>query len=198
MNQPIIPVEFMRSIPVKGYIFYCLLSTYLFYLVTALLPFGLKSVSCFRDVKSIEASTFLNEKLQLKILCGFYLSNLFQSLILLLFAVKGSKVSWDCHKEMAEHRRMLLEDFRLSPEIVSHCSNDILEYCNGLEAGGRTIHCLMEHSRPKRRKDRVSPPCQRAVSFIFHYYLQYMYLNDYAVSLIVYLKTKCCGLMRYI
>lgn len=67
---------------------------------------------------------------------------------------------------MTEHRRMLLEDYRLSPEIVSHCSNDILEYCNGLEAGGRTIHCLMEHSRPKRRKDRVSPPCQRAVSII--------------------------------
>lgn len=83
-----------------------------------------------------------------------------------MFNFSGSKVSWDCHKEMTEHRRMLLEDYRLSPEIVSHCSNDILEYCNGLEAGGRTIHCLMEHSRPKRRKDRVSPPCQRAVSIV--------------------------------
>uniref|UniRef100_A0A1B6KZZ0 Golgi apparatus protein 1 n=1 Tax=Graphocephala atropunctata TaxID=36148 RepID=A0A1B6KZZ0_9HEMI len=87
-----------------------------------------------------------------------------QILLCLENAIKnGSKVVWDCHKEMAEHRRMLLEDYRLSPEIVSHCSNDISEYCNGLEVGGRTIHCLMEHSRPKRRKERVSPPCQRAL-----------------------------------
>ncbi|XP_054282392.1 Golgi apparatus protein 1-like [Macrosteles quadrilineatus] len=87
-----------------------------------------------------------------------------QILLCLENAIKnGSKVAWDCHKEMVEHRRMLLEDFRLSPEIVSHCSNDIAEYCNGLEAGGRTIHCLMDHSRPKRRKERVSPPCLRAL-----------------------------------
>lgn len=60
---------------------------------------------------------------------------------------------------------MLMEDYRLSPEIVSGCSDDIRRYCNSLEVGGKTIHCLMEHARPKRRRDKVSPLCQRAVSF---------------------------------
>lgn len=81
------------------------------------------------------------------------------------YLIIGSKVAWDCQKEMANHRRMLLEDYRLSPEIVSECSDDISKYCKGLEANGKTIHCLMEHSRPNRRKDRVQPLCQKAVSY---------------------------------
>lgn len=70
---------------------------------------------------------------------------------------------------MIEHRKLLMEDYRLSPEIVSRCSDDITKYCTGLEAGGKTIHCLMEHSRPKRRKNRVSPPCQRAVCWLLQF-----------------------------
>lgn len=75
----------------------------------------------------------------------------------------GSKVSRDCQLEMMEHRKMLMEDYRLSPEIVSGCSDDIKKYCNSLEAGGKTIHCLMEHARPKRRREKVSSQCQRAL-----------------------------------
>jgi Golgi apparatus protein 1 len=65
---------------------------------------------------------------------------------------------------MIEHRKILMEDYRLSPEIVSQCSADISKFCNTLEVGGKTIHCLMEHTRLKKRKGRVSPQCQRAVS----------------------------------
>lgn len=122
----------------------------------------------------------------------FILISFSNGLRLNTFNFSGSKVSWDCHKEMTEHRRMLLEDYRLSPEIVSHCSNDILEYCNGLEAGGRTIHCLMEHSRPKRRKDRVSPPCQRAVSIVSFvlnsFKLKMVNFKDCCFIFMVYLK----------
>lgn len=58
-----------------------------------------------------------------------------------------------------------MEDYRLSPEVVGKCSEDIENFCDGLESGGKTIHCLLEHSRPKRRKQTVvSVPCQRAVS----------------------------------
>lgn len=82
-----------------------------------------------------------------------------------LFMYVGTKVSRDCHLEMIEHRKILLEDYRLSPEIVTHCSDDIVKFCNTLEVGGKTIHCLMEHTRLKRRKGRISPQCQRAVSW---------------------------------
>lgn len=76
----------------------------------------------------------------------------------------GSKISKDCEVEMVEHRQILMEDYRLSPEIVTLCSNDISKFCKGLEIGGKTIHCLMEHTRPKKRRDRVSQLCQRSVN----------------------------------
>lgn len=84
----------------------------------------------------------------------------------------GSKITRDCRSEMIRHRKFLMEDYRLSPEVVSRCSDDIEDFCRGLEAGGKTIHCLLEHSRPKRRRQKVvSTPCQRAVR-IFHLYAQ--------------------------
>lgn len=77
----------------------------------------------------------------------------------------GSKVTMDCLQEMLDHRKLLLEDYRMSPEIVSGCSDDIAKFCNnGIEAGGKTIHCLMEHSRVKKKRERISAQCQRAVS----------------------------------
>ncbi|RZF42176.1 hypothetical protein LSTR_LSTR004325 [Laodelphax striatellus] len=75
----------------------------------------------------------------------------------------GSKVSHECQSEMMEHRKMLLEDYRLSPEIVSSCSNDIPQLCGGDLELGKTIHCLLEHSRYKRKKGRVSDSCQVAL-----------------------------------
>lgn len=79
-------------------------------------------------------------------------------------AHNGSKISADCRSEMVRHRKFLMEDYRLSPEVVGKCSEDIDNFCNGLESGGKTIHCLLEHSRPKRRKQTVvSMPCQRAL-----------------------------------
>lgn len=81
-----------------------------------------------------------------------------------LFMYIGTKVSRDCQMEMIEHRKILMEDYRLSPEIVADCSVDINSFCNTLEVGGKTIHCLMEHARSKKRRGRVSSLCQRAVS----------------------------------
>ncbi|XP_075212772.1 Golgi apparatus protein 1 [Lycorma delicatula] len=75
----------------------------------------------------------------------------------------GSKVSHDCQSEMIEHRKFLLEDYRLSPEIVAYCSGDISQFCQGNIEIGKTIHCLLEHSRYKRKKPRVSFTCQRAL-----------------------------------
>jgi len=95
-------------------------------------------------------------------LCGLALTKC-------LFMYVGTKVSRDCQMEMIEHRKILMEDYRLSPEIVTNCSDEIKSFCNTLEVGGKTIHCLMEHTRPKKRKERVSA-CQRAVSVLFSKY----------------------------
>ncbi|CAK9831500.1 Golgi apparatus protein 1 [Anthophora retusa] len=78
-------------------------------------------------------------------------------------AKNGSKIDGDCQAEMFDHRKLLMEDYRLSPEIVDGCANDITTFCNSLEVGGATIHCLMEHTRTKKRKSRVSSRCERAL-----------------------------------
>lgn len=81
----------------------------------------------------------------------------------------GSKIAPECKVEMYDHRKILMEDYRLSPAIVEDCAKDITQFCNGLEVGGVTIHCLMEHTRTRKKKSRVSPECQRAVIESFEY-----------------------------
>ncbi|XP_053972285.1 Golgi apparatus protein 1 [Hylaeus volcanicus] len=87
-----------------------------------------------------------------------------QILLCLESAIKnGSKIDGNCQAEMFDHRKLLMEDYRLSPEIVDGCANDITTFCNSLEVGGATIHCLMEHTRTRKKKLRVSSKCQRAL-----------------------------------
>ncbi|XP_055383667.1 Golgi apparatus protein 1 [Condylostylus longicornis] len=80
----------------------------------------------------------------------------------------GTKVAEECRSEIDDHRRMLMMDYQLSPEILSGCSDDIPKFCGEIEvqnsAGGEIIHCLMEHARSKRKRDRhVSFTCMRAI-----------------------------------
>jgi len=79
----------------------------------------------------------------------------------------GSEVSSDCQFELMEHRKLLLQNYQLSPEVVSFCSNDIEKYCQNNEIGRRTIHCLMDHSKPSRQKNRIDKSCQKAVGYFF-------------------------------
>lgn len=93
-----------------------------------------------------------------------------QILLCLESAVKnGSKVSAECQVELFDHRKILMEDYRLSSDIVNNCALDIQAYCNNLKAGGATIHCLMKYSSVRKRKGRVSFQCQRAVSLIINF-----------------------------
>lgn len=79
----------------------------------------------------------------------------------------NTKITSECLAEMNFHRKYLMEDFQLSPEIISGCSDDIPKLCGNLDSGGKTIHCLMEHARPKRKKDqRVTSQCQRALEML--------------------------------
>ncbi|XP_026738465.1 Golgi apparatus protein 1 isoform X2 [Trichoplusia ni] len=80
---------------------------------------------------------------------------------------ESTKLSPECTTEMIDHRKMLMDDYRLSPELMQNCANDITTLCKGIEAGGRTIHCLMEHARPRRRKDkRISSACQKSLEVL--------------------------------
>ena len=80
----------------------------------------------------------------------------------------GSKVDSDCETEMRDHRKILVEDYRLSPEIVDGCAIDIKKYCKDLEIGGKTIHCLMDHARLKHANNRITESCHKAVSFVLY------------------------------
>uniref|UniRef100_A0A8D3A2M4 Golgi apparatus protein 1 n=1 Tax=Scophthalmus maximus TaxID=52904 RepID=A0A8D3A2M4_SCOMX len=63
---------------------------------------------------------------------------------------RGRTVSGECQGEMLDYRRMLMEDFSLSPEIVLHCRTEIEAHCSGLHRKGRTLHCLMRIGRGDR------------------------------------------------
>lgn len=92
----------------------------------------------------------------------FYFSYL---LIYLNNILGNNTVMQKCHDEMLAHRKMLMQDYRLSPEIVNSCRDDILKFCKkGVDFGEDTIHCLMKHSKARRRTFRVSDVCQREVS----------------------------------
>lgn len=77
----------------------------------------------------------------------------------------GSRLDVDCTNEMIYHRRMLMEDYRLSPEIVNSCKNETLAYCKKYEFGEKTIHCLMNQALVHDNNvPRLSDQCIRAVS----------------------------------
>ncbi|XP_014830113.1 PREDICTED: Golgi apparatus protein 1 [Poecilia mexicana] len=75
---------------------------------------------------------------------------------------RGRVVSGECQGEMMDYRRMLMEDFSLSPEIVLHCRSEIENHCSGLHRKGRTLHCLMRVGRGDM--EAIEPTCQKAVS----------------------------------
>ncbi|TRY85806.1 hypothetical protein DNTS_011855 [Danionella cerebrum] len=73
---------------------------------------------------------------------------------------RGQTVSGECQGEMLDYRRMLMEDFSLSPEIVLHCRAEIDTHCSGLHHKGRTLHCLM---RASRERALLEGHCQKAL-----------------------------------
>uniref|UniRef100_T1J4W1 Golgi apparatus protein 1 n=1 Tax=Strigamia maritima TaxID=126957 RepID=T1J4W1_STRMM len=74
-------------------------------------------------------------------------------------------VANDCQAEMLDHRRSVIEDFKISPDAVNACQNDIARLCSDkLEGNGKTIHCLMEHAKPTtRKKKRISQQCMKEI-----------------------------------
>lgn len=78
----------------------------------------------------------------------------------------NTKITPECLAEMHDHRKLLMIDYHLTPELLDGCSADIETFCKDL-TGSKTIHCLMEHARPKKKQEiRVTAKCQRAIEFL--------------------------------
>ncbi|XP_061387382.1 Golgi apparatus protein 1-like, partial [Musca vetustissima] len=85
----------------------------------------------------------------------------------------GTKISPECRLEIDDHRRMLMSDGQLSPEILNDCADDIPKFCGNVDklsnigmgqgTGGEIIHCLMEHARKRRKDRRITSQCQRSL-----------------------------------
>ncbi|XP_056648655.1 Golgi apparatus protein 1 [Diorhabda sublineata] len=75
-------------------------------------------------------------------------------------------ISSECDSELTEHRRMLMEDYRLSPEVVNNCKNETAMFCQEYGIGGKTLHCLMGHAR--NIAARLGPSCMRALEDLMH------------------------------
>lgn len=136
--------------------------------------------ACKEDIKIYHCRRSLSEDKDIK---------LAQILLCLESAIKNmSKIAPDCQVEMFDHRKMLMDDYKLSPEIVNDCNGDISNFCNGLEVGGKTIHCLMEHARPRKKKSRITSVCQRAVSYfiLFSPLFNLLRLNQFINYLTMY------------
>ncbi|CAF3401610.1 unnamed protein product [Rotaria socialis] len=73
---------------------------------------------------------------------------------------KGHHIQDECRREMLVHRRMLMSDYALSPEIVSECKTEMIQHCPSLfqqgasgsigQRGGKMIHCLLGAARKER------------------------------------------------
>ena len=87
----------------------------------------------------------------------------------------GRQVSSECQGEMLDYRRMLMEDFSLSPEIILSCRGEIEHHCSGLHRKGRTLHCLMKVVRGE--KGNLGMNCQQAVRT--HFLLPFLLLKHF-------------------
>ncbi|KAL7978740.1 hypothetical protein Chor_013229 [Crotalus horridus] len=74
---------------------------------------------------------------------------------------RGRQISSECQGEMLDYRRMLMEDFSLSPEIILGCRTEIEHHCSGLHRKGRTLHCLMKVVRGE--KGNLGDSCQHSL-----------------------------------
>ena len=69
-----------------------------------------------------------------------------------------------CVQEMIKVRQRLVEDYRINPDLMARCSNEIEVHCNGLEPGGNTLHCLMKLARDRKQQKRIRDECRSQVS----------------------------------
>jgi len=79
----------------------------------------------------------------------------------------GEEVSGECRTELGEIRREMMEDFSVSPEIVTSCASEIESHCgNTKRRQGGTIHCLMKLITEAGEEKVVGEKCEAAVDLL--------------------------------
>ncbi|GFO47337.1 Golgi apparatus protein 1 [Plakobranchus ocellatus] len=79
----------------------------------------------------------------------------------------GKKVKDKCLQEMFELRSELMQDYKISPQLVSACEKEIHKFCDGgLELDGSTIDCLMQNALAQQRPqsdDKFGSECRAQI-----------------------------------
>ncbi|CAF4116740.1 unnamed protein product, partial [Rotaria magnacalcarata] len=106
-------------------------------------------------------SEMIQHKCQVDAVEGDQRSSLVKLLLCLEDTLKkGHHIQDECRREMLVHRRMLMSDYALSPEIVSECKTEMIQHCPSLfqqgvsgsigQRGGKMIHCLLGAARKEK------------------------------------------------
>ncbi|CAK5075005.1 unnamed protein product [Meloidogyne enterolobii] len=72
----------------------------------------------------------------------------------------------ECKHEMFSHRQMMVQEFRMGPEVVMNCATEIDKYCSpkgDLETEGKTVHCLMAHAQERNEQKTLTQQCRNAL-----------------------------------
>ncbi|XP_012945019.1 Golgi apparatus protein 1 [Aplysia californica] len=82
----------------------------------------------------------------------------------------GVQLESQCVKEMFDLRSELMQDYKISPELVSACQDEIDHFCDGLDPDGESVHCLMEAAKEKSKdaKKNFSDKCRVEVAKLLH------------------------------
>ena len=70
---------------------------------------------------------------------------------------EDAEINGACQKEMKMHRKSLMEDYSISPELVSKCRDDIENSCTGKSSGshpGEIIHCLLRTAMQRQLESK--------------------------------------------
>jgi Golgi apparatus protein 1 len=71
-----------------------------------------------------------------------------------------------CTHEMLNHRQMMSQEFRMSPELVMSCAQEIDKFCSptgDLQSGGQTIHCLLKHAEARDDANKIGATCMQTL-----------------------------------
>jgi Golgi apparatus protein 1 len=82
---------------------------------------------------------------------------------------KGQEIGGECLDEIKQHRKSLLDDFSVTPELLSACQVDKDKFCADKGIHGKTLHCLMAHAQKgQTNNERLSDKCIVEVIFFVH------------------------------
>ena len=103
----------------------------------------IKAHDCKKRVKNSEAKTV---KLAEILLC---LEDVMRN--------EEAEIDGACQNEMKLHRKSLMEDYSISPELVSTCRDDIENSCNTVQGNrhpGEIIHCLLRTAMQRQLESK--------------------------------------------